>query len=204
MKSTCGPCRPELVIRAQGGDEDVFRSQSIDQFGQPIPQDYLQGVSPQGDPFGNALRGPIQQQPGFIDIDVGVTEARTGRLMFGVGVNSDAGVVGSIVLEENNFDILRPPRSFADIANGTAWRGGGQSFRIEAVPGNQVSRYLVSWQDPFFLNTDFSFGTSGLLHSLLRQLDGRASRRSTHAGSSAGELLVTQRGTPAGAGAGPP
>ncbi|MCA9027851.1 MAG: BamA/TamA family outer membrane protein [Planctomycetaceae bacterium] len=156
---------PELVIRAQGGDEDVFRSQSIDQFGQPIPQDYLQGVSPQGDPFGNALRGPIQQQPGFIDIDVGVTEARTGRLMFGVGVNSDAGVVGSIVLEENNFDILRPPRSFADIANGTAWRGGGQSFRIEAVPGNQVSRYLVSWQDPFFLNTDFSFGTSGFYYT---------------------------------------
>ncbi len=154
---------PELVIRAQGGDEDIFRSQSIDQFGQPVPQDYLQGVSPQGDPFGNGLRGPIQ--PGFIDIDVGVTEARTGRLMFGVGVNSDAGVVGSIVLEENNFDILRPPRSFADIANGTAFRGGGQSFRIEAVPGNQVSRYLVSWQDPFFMNTDFSFGTSGFYYT---------------------------------------
>ncbi|MCA9074839.1 MAG: BamA/TamA family outer membrane protein [Planctomycetaceae bacterium] len=157
---------PELVIRAQGGDEDVFRSQSIDQFGQPVPQDYLYGVSPQGDPFGNGLRGPFQQpDAGFIDLDVGVTEARTGRLMFGVGVNSDAGVVGSIVLEENNFDILRPPRSFADIANGTAFRGGGQSFRIEAVPGNQVSRYLVSWQDPFFMNTDFSFGTSGFYYT---------------------------------------
>lgn len=154
---------PELVIRAQGGEDDIFRSQSVDQFGQPIPQDYLYGVSPQGDPLGNALRGPVQ--PGFIDIDIGVTEARTGRLMFGVGVNSDAGVVGSIVLEENNFDILRPPRSFADIANGTAWRGGGQSFRIEAVPGNQVSRYLVSWQDPFFMNTDFSFGASGFYYT---------------------------------------
>ncbi|MGD9855087.1 MAG: outer membrane protein assembly factor, partial [Planctomycetaceae bacterium] len=153
---------PELVIRAQNED-DVFRSQSIDQYGQPQPQDYLQGVSPQGDPYGNALRGPIQ--PGFIDVDIGVSEARTGRLMFGVGVNSDAGVVGSIVLEENNFDILRPPRSFADITNGTAWRGGGQSFRIEAVPGNQVSRYLVSWQDPFFMNTDFSLGTSGFYYT---------------------------------------
>ncbi|MBX3439259.1 MAG: BamA/TamA family outer membrane protein, partial [Planctomycetaceae bacterium] len=153
---------PELVIRAQSED-DVFRSQSIDAYGQPLPQDYLQGVSPQGDPFGNALRGPIQ--PGYIDIDIGVSEARTGRLMFGVGINSDAGVVGSIVLEENNFDILRPPRSFADITNGTAWRGGGQSFRIEAVPGNQVSRYLVSWQDPFFMNTDYSLGTSGFYYT---------------------------------------
>jgi len=152
---------PELVIRAQS--DDVFRSQSIDRSGQPVPQDYLQGVSPQGDPYGNGLRGPIL--PGFIDVDIGVTEARTGRLMFGVGVNSDAGVVGSIILEENNFDIGRPPRSLADITNGTAWRGGGQSFRIEAVPGNEVSRYLVSWQDPFFLNTDYSFGTSGFYYT---------------------------------------
>ncbi len=141
----------------------MFRSQSIDRHGQPLPQDYLQGVSPQGDPFGNGLRGPIL--PGYIDVDIGVTEARTGRLMFGVGINSDAGVVGSVILEENNFDILRPPRSLADITNGTAWRGGGQSFRIEAVPGNLVSRYLVSWQDPFFLNTDFSVGTSGFYYT---------------------------------------
>jgi outer membrane protein insertion porin family len=153
---------PELVIRGQDED-DIFRGQSIDQFGNPVPQDYLQGVSPQGDPFGNALRGPAA--PGFIDIDIDVTEARTGRLMFGVGVNSDAGVVGSIVLEENNFDITRPPRSFADIVNGQAWRGGGQSFRIEAVPGSEVSRYLVSWQDPFFLNTDYSLGVSGFYYT---------------------------------------
>jgi outer membrane protein insertion porin family len=57
-----------------------------------------------------------------------------------VGVNSNAGVVGNAVLEENNFDLFRPPTSMADIMNGTAWRGGGQQFRIEAVPGNQLSR----------------------------------------------------------------
>jgi outer membrane protein insertion porin family len=159
---------PTAVIRAQS--DDVFRAQSPDyrgqsmnSWGQPVPQDYLQGVSPQGDPFGNGMRGPIG--PGFVDVDIDVTEARTGRLMFGVGVNSDAGVVGNIVLEENNFDIMRPPRSFADILNGQAWRGGGQSFRIEAVPGSEVSRYLMSWQDPFFLNTDFSFGVSGFYYT---------------------------------------
>ncbi len=155
---------PSLIIRAQSDDafymqDPVTRGQSMGRNAQPVPQDFLQGVSPQGDPFGNGLRGPIP--PGFIDVDIDVTEARTGRLMFGVGVNSDAGVVGSIILEENNFDILRPPRSLADITQGRAWRGGGQSFRLEAVPGNEVSRYLVSWQDPFFLNSDFSLGTSG-------------------------------------------
>ena len=34
----------------------------------------------------------------------------TGRLMLGVGVNSDAGLVGNFVLDEQNFDITRLPR----------------------------------------------------------------------------------------------
>ena len=81
--------------------------------------------------------------------------------MFGVGVNSNSGVVGNIVLSENNFDILRPPTSMEDIWNGTAWRGAGQKFRIEALPGTQVSRYLIDWQDPYFLDTTTNLGVSG-------------------------------------------
>lgn len=119
-----------------------------------------------GDPFVDALSQPPgnfvdQPGPGEVDLDVSVAESQTGRLMFGVGVNSDAGVIGSIVLDENNFDILRPPTSLRDIIDGTGWRGGGQQFRIEAVPGNQVSRYLISWRDPYFLDQDVSLGLSG-------------------------------------------
>lgn len=144
-------------------DDVVFRGQSIDSRGQPIPYDPLQTTSPQGDPFGDALRNPAT--PGFVDVDIDVTEARTGRLMFGVGVNSDAGVIGNIVLQEDNFNILRPPTSWADIVNGEAWRGRGQSFRLEIVPGTQVSRYLINWQDPYFLNSDFSLGLSGFFYN---------------------------------------
>ena len=43
----------------------------------------------------------------FKDILVNVKETQTGSLMFGVGVNSDAGLTGSIVLNERNFDIFR-------------------------------------------------------------------------------------------------
>ena len=143
----------------------VFRAQSKD----PLkpPADFGFDNSPQGDPFGNAIRNPDPNDwdrmppPGFIDIDTYVNEARTGRLMFGVGVNSDAGVVGNIVLSEQNFDILRPPTSWADIWNGTAWRGGGQRFRVEAMPGSQVSRYLVDWSDPYFLDSNYNLGVSG-------------------------------------------
>lgn len=140
-----------------------YRGQSQNRQGLPVPQDYLQGGSPQGDPFGDALRAP--ETPGFVDVNIDVTEGRTGRLMFGVGVNSNSGVVGNIVLQEDNFDILRPPRSWADIINGQAWRGAGQSFRIEAVPGNQVSRYMISWQDPYFMRTDYSLGLSGFYYN---------------------------------------
>ncbi|MDQ3330585.1 MAG: hypothetical protein M3552_08020, partial [Planctomycetota bacterium] len=111
--------------------------------------------SPQGDPFADYPNG---QPPGFVDLNISATEARTGRLMVGAGVNSNSGVVGNIVLSEDNFDILRFPRSPQDIFNGTAFRGAGQRFRVEAVPGNVVSRYLVSWTDPFFLDSDYSLG----------------------------------------------
>lgn len=105
-----------------------------------------------------------EQAPGYLDYDVNVSETQTGRLMFGVGVNSNAGLVGNIVLEENNFDLFRPPSSVADIMSGQAWRGGGQQFRIEATPGNQLSRYLISWRDPYFLEQNVSLGTSGFYY----------------------------------------
>ena len=43
---------------------------------------------------------PVRELP----ITVFGDETQTGRLMFGVGVNSEAGVVGNIVLDEQNFD----------------------------------------------------------------------------------------------------
>lgn len=134
----------DLVIRGQN-PQDPFMA------GNP-----LFDPTPQGDPFTAVHRAPT----GEIDLDYYLQEDRTGRLMFGVGVNSSSGLVGSIVLQEQNFDILRPPTSWEDIMNGTAWRGAGQRFRIELVPGTQVSRYTVSWQDPYFMNTNNSVGVS--------------------------------------------
>lgn len=130
-----------------------------------------ENVNP-GDPYFNQRYGPPansplvpQAPPEFVDIDAYLTEARTGRLMFGVGVNSNAGLVGNIVLSESNFDILNPPTSLADLTNGTAWRGAGQKFRIEAMPGTVVSRYLVDWSDPFFLDSEYNVGVSGFYYN---------------------------------------
>lgn len=99
------------------------------------------------------------------DILVNVQETRTGSLLLGVGVNSDAGLSGSIVLNERNFDILRPPTSLDDLLSGRAFRGAGQEFRLEAVPGTRVQRYTASWREPFFLDTPFSLGISAYYYT---------------------------------------
>jgi outer membrane protein insertion porin family len=125
----------------------------------PLPPQQL----PANDPvFGDFLGPPVTGEPlRDLEIRVQQEETQTGRLMFGVGVNSDAGLVGSIVLDEQNFDWTRWPTGWEDIRNATAWRGAGQRFRIEAVPGTQVQRYTASWQEPYLMDTAVSLGLSG-------------------------------------------
>jgi outer membrane protein insertion porin family len=96
-----------------------------------------------------------------VDVFVDLEETQTGRFLLGVGVNSDAGIVGQILLDERNFDWRRPPRSWQDVVDGTAWRGGGQRLRIEAAPGSEVQRYLINFQEPFLLGTPISLNLSG-------------------------------------------
>ncbi|HUR55735.1 MAG TPA: POTRA domain-containing protein, partial [Gemmataceae bacterium] len=57
---------------------------------------------------------PNELDSTFKDIRVRVNETRTGQFMVGVGVNSDAGLNGSIVINERNFDICRFPTSWDD------------------------------------------------------------------------------------------
>lgn len=129
---------------------------------------------PEGAPampdFPNATTTPFGEPYYDIDptmstpVDVYVEETHTGRFMFGAGINSDAGVTGQIVIDERNFDITRVPTSWQDFVNGTAFRGAGQGFRVEAMPGNLVQRYLVSFTEPYFLNTRVSLNLSGFLY----------------------------------------
>ncbi len=107
------------------------------------------------DPFTPMFTDPA------VDMDVVLSEAQTGRLMLGVAVNSDAGLVGQILLDEQNFDWTRYPNSWDDFVSGRAWRGAGQHFRLEAAPGTQVQRYLASFTEPNLVDSDVSLGLSG-------------------------------------------
>lgn len=101
----------------------------------------------------------------FKDILVEVDETRTGSLLFGVGFNSDAGATGSIVLNERNFDITNFPTSFNDLFSGRAFRGAGQEFRLEAVPGTELQRYTISFREPYLFDSDYSFSAAGYIYT---------------------------------------
>jgi len=124
------------------------------------------GILPQPGPVGEGVPPgdigyQVMPEDGYADINPRVTETQTGRIMFGVGVNSNAGVIGNIVLDEQNFDIWRPARSWEDFISGRAWRGAGQRFRMEAAPGSQVSRYTISFQEPYLWDTPVGLSLSG-------------------------------------------
>lgn len=101
----------------------------------------------------------------YKDIRVRVNETRTGQFLIGAGVNSNSGINGNIVLNERNFDILRPPGSWEDVLNGRAFRGGGQEFRIEAMPGTVYQRYSATWREPYLLDTKFGLSDSAYYYN---------------------------------------
>ncbi|QEG34277.1 Outer membrane protein assembly factor BamA precursor [Bythopirellula goksoeyrii] len=123
--------------------------------GNPVPG---YQVFPNGD---LGFPGQPYPAPKTVDVIFNGMETQTGRLQVGAGINSNAGIVGNIVIDERNFDWKRLPRSWEDFRNGTAFRGAGQRFRIDASPGSSVNRYLMSFQEPYLFDSPISLGLSG-------------------------------------------
>ncbi|MBY0514294.1 MAG: outer membrane protein assembly factor BamA, partial [Gemmataceae bacterium] len=113
---------------------------------------------PQNPPTVEVLNNELDDH--MKDILVRVQETRTGQFMVGGGVNSNAGLSGSIVINESNFDLFRFPTSWDDFRLGRAWRGAGQQFRLEAVPGTIFQRYSMTFTEPRLFDTLFSLTDS--------------------------------------------
>ena len=109
--------------------------------------------------------GPDRQDPfpnrAFADIVTSLEEAPTGRFMLGVAASSFQGLFGNLTIYEKNFDLFNVPRSFNDIFNGTAFRGGGQEFRLDLQPGTNINRMQVSIRDPYLFDLPIGAGAAG-------------------------------------------
>jgi outer membrane protein assembly complex protein YaeT len=97
----------------------------------------------------------------FSNLNVYVEETRTGSIVFGLGVNSDAGLQGTIRFNERNFDITNWPTSVEDFMSGRAFRGAGQELTIEAVPGTTLQRYSATFREPRLFDSLYSLSVSG-------------------------------------------
>lgn len=115
------------------------------------------------------IQAPDPQDPEYRDVLAEVQETNTGSFTFGVTVGSDNGLGGRIALEQRNFDVGDFPDSFGEFTSGRAFRGAGQTFKIEALPGDQVQVYSISLTEPYLFETDYS--GSGSIFYRYREYD---------------------------------
>lgn len=86
--------------------------------------------------------------PGQKDMNVVVTEKRTGSLNFGAGYSTIDSVIGFVELSQSNFDITNWPN----------FTGGGQRFRSRIQYGSERKDFTVSLTEPYFLDYKLSVG----------------------------------------------
>lgn len=102
------------------------------------------------------IQQPDPLEPEYRDVLVEVAEWNTGRFSIGAAVSNDLGVIGSIIYEQRNFDVTDTPDSFGELLTGRAFRGGGQTFRIELAPGDVLERYAISLSEPSLYGSSYA------------------------------------------------
>ncbi len=113
--------------------------------------------------FSSATITPGEDEEGFREALVEVEEASTINFLIGGGISTDSGVVGSVTIENRNFDLFDWPRSFGEFIRGQAFRGAGQRFRIQAEPGTEVSQFRIDFEEPYLLDMPVRLGLSAYL-----------------------------------------
>lgn len=115
--------------------------------------------------------GPDRNDPfpnrSYADIVTTLEEAPTGRFMVGVAASSFQGLFGNVTIYEKNFDLFNVPRNFSDIFNGTAFRGGGQEFRLDLQPGTLINRFQMSLREPYMFGLPIGGAAAGYLFNRL-------------------------------------
>ncbi len=141
--------------------------------------------------FSSARVIPIGNEPGLRDAVIDVTEAdKAGDFLFALGVTSNSGLVGSIVLDLQNFDLSDPPRDSKEFWSGRAFFGGGQRMRIELQPGTDISRFRIDFTEPYLFDRPLRFDAN--LYAFGRGRDGYEETRAGF-GVSFGKRFETGR-----------
>jgi outer membrane protein insertion porin family len=112
---------------------------------------------------------PLSGDPNQKDVRVDIKEGMTGLFMPSVGVSSDSGIFGRIVLSQNNFDYTDTPENFWDLVTLQAFRGAGQTLSLVLEPGTEYSQYSVDWTNPYWLDRPMSLDLRGTSYQRFRE-----------------------------------
>jgi outer membrane protein insertion porin family len=107
-----------------------------------------------------AVQDPDPARPGVRDVVVEVKEDNTGSVNFGIAAGSDTGFFGEFSVNQRNFDIADLPESPGEMFTGRAFRGGGQTFTMSLRPGPELFQYVIAWNEPSFMDSQYSLGVS--------------------------------------------
>lgn len=100
------------------------------------------------------------EEPDVRDVLVEVDETNTGSIQFGGTVSSDGGVGFRFVMSQRNFDVTDTPETFEELITGQAFRGAGQTFNLELLPGDRIQTFSVGVSEPALFESDYSGSAS--------------------------------------------
>jgi outer membrane protein assembly factor BamA len=103
--------------------------------------------------------------PDVKDMRVDIKEGMTGMIMPGVGISSDSGLMGQLIYQQQNFDITDWPESWKEFFTMKAFRGAGQNMRIALEPGTIVSRYTLTFSNPYWHDKPIGYDLSLMSYS---------------------------------------
>ena len=115
--------------------------------------------------FSSATITPLPDVNGEREALVEVEEAQTANFLFGFGVSTDSGLIGNFGIEQRNFDLWDWPRNWGQLFRGRAFRGDGQRLRISIEPGLEVSRFRISFTEPYAFDRPIRYDHSLYLFS---------------------------------------
>ncbi|MBN2445285.1 MAG: outer membrane protein assembly factor BamA [Phycisphaerae bacterium] len=110
--------------------------------------------------FSQATITPLDDVEGEREALVEVEEADAILFLIGGGVSTDSGVLGSVMLENRNFDLFGFPRTAGEFFRGQAFRGAGQRLRFSAEPGTELTRFRIDFVEPYLLDKPLRLSTS--------------------------------------------
>jgi outer membrane protein insertion porin family len=119
--------------------------------------------------FSEATITPQGETPGVRDALVEVAEADSTTILFGVGVTSNSGIVGSISIEQRNFDLFDTPRSMGEFFKGRSFRGAGQTLRLTLEPGTELNRGRIEFREPYLMDRDIGLGLGAYVFERKRE-----------------------------------